>query len=95
MTPISGNGTIRPFAATSGGRTGQRHENVAADEQQDGVDCVHVYVFFQGETYENKVVAWSARAEKRRLRQLVAQFVIRLLVIKLLLNGKITIFAMG
>ena len=25
---------------------GQRHENVAADEQQDGVDCVHVYVFF-------------------------------------------------
>ena len=74
---------------------GQRHENVAADEQQDGVDCVHVYVFFRAQSYENKVVACAARAEKRRLRQLVAQFVIRLLVIKLLLNGKITIFAMG
>ena len=33
---------------------GQRHENVAADEQQDGVDCVHVYVFFRAQSYENK-----------------------------------------
>ena len=74
---------------------GQRHENVAADEQQDGVDCIHVYVFFRAQSYENKVVACAVRAEKRRLRRIVAQFVIRLLVIKLLLNGKITIFAMG
>ena len=27
---------------------GQRHENVAADEQQDGVDCVHFTFLFSG-----------------------------------------------
>ena len=56
---------------------------------------LHSFRNFRAQSYENKVVACAARAEKRRLRQLVAQFVIRLLVIKLLLNGKITIFAMG
>mgnify|MGYP000103236589 FL=1 len=33
---------------------GQRHENVAADEQQDGVDCVHfTFLFFRAQSYEN------------------------------------------
>ena len=42
-------------------------KNVAADEQQDGVDCVHVYVFFRAQSYEKKVVACAARAEKKEV----------------------------
>ena len=33
----------------------QGHEDVAADEQQDGIDCVHVGLFkFRAQSYENK-----------------------------------------
>ncbi len=96
MTPISGQWDDTPVCCNfRWPYQANVMKNVAADEQQDSVDCVHVYVFFGRKVTKIKSLLVLRGQKKRRLRQLVAQFVIRLLVIKLLLNGKITIFAMG